>query len=290
MRILGRFSVDGARSATAGSGQIRMVRVKLGDLPGNRRNVALRAARRQFVTRFAAIRRLLSRSMDQPTPIPPTPPNPPKFNPALAHQNKPKLRPVRGFPMKHGEQVLMGLADARQISDRVVYTIPQVQVILPHMNGQNDVDAILSAVGRGLRREDLEMIIAQLDDAGLLEGPVFDDTGGGEIKLEPQVRGGMALNPWSTLTLTADVDITKNKTLVPGVKSQLLSFGAEQTFLSEFISLRIGTFKNMQDAASPFIPTAGLGLRLFFLRADVGGGYDFREQGALVSASISATF
>lgn len=120
--------------------------------------------------------------------------------------------------------------------------------------------------------------------------PVFDDTGGGEIKLEPQVRGGLALNPWSTLTLTADVDITKNKTLVPGVKSQLLSFGAEQTFLSEFISLRIGTFKNMQDAATPFIPTAGLGLRLFFLRADLGGGYDFREQGALVSGSLSMTF
>jgi hypothetical protein len=120
--------------------------------------------------------------------------------------------------------------------------------------------------------------------------PVFDDTGGGEIKLEPQVRGGLALNPWSTLTLTADVDVTKNKTLVPGVKSQLLSLGAEQTFLSEFISLRIGTFKNMQDAATPFIPTAGLGLRLFFLRADLGGGYDFREQGALVSGSISATF
>ena len=120
--------------------------------------------------------------------------------------------------------------------------------------------------------------------------PVFDDTGGGEIKLEPQVRSGVALNPWSTLTLTADVDITKNKTLVPGVKSQILSFGAEQTFLSEFISLRIGTFKNMQDATTPFIPTAGLGLRLFFLRADVGGGYDFREQGALVSGSISATF
>jgi F plasmid transfer operon, TraF, protein len=123
-----------------------------------------------------------------------------------------------------------------------------------------------------------------------LNKPVFDDTGGGEIKLEPQVRGGLALNPWSTLTLTADVDITRNKTLVPGVKSQLLSLGAEQTFLSEFISLRIGTFKNMQDATTPFIPTAGLGLRLFFLRADVGGGYDFREQGALVSGSISATF
>lgn len=120
--------------------------------------------------------------------------------------------------------------------------------------------------------------------------PVFNDSGGGEIKLDPQVRGGVALNPYSTLTLTTDVDIISNRTLLPGVKSQVLSFGAEQTFLAEFLSLRIGTFKNMKDAATPFIPTAGLGLRIFFFRADVGGGYDFREQGALVSGSISATF
>lgn len=120
--------------------------------------------------------------------------------------------------------------------------------------------------------------------------PVLDNSGGGEIKLDPQVRAGMAINPYSTLTLTADVDITANRTILPDVKSQLLSLGAEQTLLSEFLSLRIGTFKNMKDAATPFIPTAGLGLRIFFFRADVGGGYDFREQGALVSGSISATF
>jgi len=120
--------------------------------------------------------------------------------------------------------------------------------------------------------------------------PTFDDAHGDEVRLEPQVRGGVALNPWSTLTLTADVDLTSNNTLISGVKSQFLSLGVEQTFLTEFLSLRIGTFKNMKEAASPFIPTAGLGLRFFFLRADVGGGYDFREQGALVSGSLSATF
>ncbi len=120
--------------------------------------------------------------------------------------------------------------------------------------------------------------------------PTFDDAHGGEIRLEPQIRGGMAINPWSTLTLTADLDFTSNNTLIAGVKSQILSLGAEQTFLTEFLSLRIGTFKNVKDAAAPFIPTAGLGLRFFFLRADVGGGYDFREEGALVSGSISATF
>jgi hypothetical protein len=120
--------------------------------------------------------------------------------------------------------------------------------------------------------------------------PTFDAPGGGELKLGPQVRGGLAVNPYSSLTLTADVDATSNKTLVPGVKSQVLSLGAEQTIFSEFMSFRLGAFKNMKDAGTPFTPTAGLGLRIFALRLDVGGGYDFREKGALVSGSLSLTF
>ena len=120
--------------------------------------------------------------------------------------------------------------------------------------------------------------------------PTFDTPGGGELKLGPQVRGGVALNPYSSLTLTADVDATSNKTFVPGIKSQVLSLGAEQTIFSEFLSFRVGAFKNMKDAGTPFTPTAGLGLRWFAFRADVGGGYDFREEGALVSGSISMTF
>jgi hypothetical protein len=120
--------------------------------------------------------------------------------------------------------------------------------------------------------------------------PTFDAPGGGELKLGPQVRGGVAINPYSSLTLTADVDATSNKTFVPGIKSQVLSVGAEQTIFSEFMSFRLGAFKNMQDTGTPFTPTAGLGLRIFPLRVDVGGGYDFREKGALVSGSVSLTF
>jgi hypothetical protein len=123
-----------------------------------------------------------------------------------------------------------------------------------------------------------------------INSPTFDAAAGGEVKLDPQVRFGVAVNPYSTLTLTADVDATSNKTFVPGVKSQLLSLGLEQTILTEFLSFRIGAFKNMQDASTPFIPTAGMGIRWFNFRADAGGGYDFREKGALVSASISLTF
>jgi len=123
-----------------------------------------------------------------------------------------------------------------------------------------------------------------------LNQPEFDAPNGTTIKVAPQVRGGVAVNPYSSLTLTSDVDITSNQTLVPGVKSQVLSLGAEQTILTEFLSFRIGTFKNMKDASTPFTPTAGLGLRFYALRIDVGGGYDFREQGALASGSLSLTF
>jgi hypothetical protein len=120
--------------------------------------------------------------------------------------------------------------------------------------------------------------------------PEFDAPDGTKIELGPQVRGGMAVNPYSSLTLSADVDLTSNKTLVPGIKSQLLSLGAEQTILTEFLSFRVGAFKNMQDPGTPFTPTAGLGMRIFAFRLDLGGGYDFREKGALASGSLSMTF
>jgi hypothetical protein len=123
-----------------------------------------------------------------------------------------------------------------------------------------------------------------------LNQPEFDAPDGTKFKLNPQVRGGIAINPYSSLTLTGDVDATSNKTLVPGQKSQVLSLGAEQTILSEFLSLRVGALKNMQDATSPFTPTAGFGLRIFAFRMDFGGGYDFRERGILASGSVSLTF
>ncbi|MDA2910806.1 conjugal transfer protein TraF [Nitrospiraceae bacterium AH_259_D15_M11_P09] len=123
-----------------------------------------------------------------------------------------------------------------------------------------------------------------------LNEPTFDAPGGREFKLNPQVRGGIAFKPYSTLTLTFDGDVTSNKTLVPGVKSRVLSLGAEQTLLSEVFSLRIGALKNVEDAKSIVTPTAGLGIRIFALRFDVGGGYDFRESGALVGFSMAMAF
>lgn len=120
--------------------------------------------------------------------------------------------------------------------------------------------------------------------------PGFDAPNGQEFKLARQVRGGLAVNPYPSLTISFDGDILSNTTLLPGVKSRVLSLGAEQTLFSESLSLRVGALKNVEDAASPITPTAGFGFKIFALRVDIGGGYDFRERGALASGSLALTF
>lgn len=106
---------------------------------------------------------------------PALPPNFPKFDAAAAHHVRPKLRAVRAFPAQtESGQQAVGLADRTQVSDRIVMQTPAVMHILPLMNGERDIDEIVSAVGRGLTRRIVEMLVAQLDDAGLLCGPRFD--------------------------------------------------------------------------------------------------------------------
>lgn len=99
---------------------------------------------------------------------------PPPFDPNAAHQQKPQLRAVRGFPVQAGDKTLLGLSDARQISDRAVFVVPAVQMILPLMDGTRNLDEITAAVGKGLTRDIMEGLVAQLDHAGLLVGPTFE--------------------------------------------------------------------------------------------------------------------
>jgi AmmeMemoRadiSam system protein B len=68
---------------------------------------------------------------------------------------------------------MLGVADATQISDKVCLMLPAVQLVLPLMDGSRGLDQIVTEVGRGLTRPVIEQIVAQLDDAGLIEGPTF---------------------------------------------------------------------------------------------------------------------
>ncbi len=120
------------------------------------------------------------------------------FDPDAPHQQKPKLRPVRGFPHKHEEQQFLAIADAQQISDRVVFTAPAAQVVLPHLTGDNDLDSIVEKIGRGLTRPWLEDFVAQLDGAGLIEGPIFE---GMLQNMREQFDSRATLPPASTAAL-----------------------------------------------------------------------------------------
>lgn len=120
---------------------------------------------------------------DAQNPVPGPEQRPVKpFDPSAAHQQKPRLRPIRGFGFMQEDRPVLGLADARQISDRVVFTSPAVQAILPHLTGEHDIDSIVSRVNESLAgrikepltRPTLEALVAQLDDAALIEGPNFE--------------------------------------------------------------------------------------------------------------------
>jgi len=97
----------------------------------------------------------------------------PRFEGA-PHQERPRLRPVRGFMTQHQGQPLLGLTDAQQVSDKMVFAAPAVQAVLGKFDGEHDLDQIVSEVGKGLSRDVLEPLVAQLDEAGLLAGPRFD--------------------------------------------------------------------------------------------------------------------
>lgn len=105
----------------------------------------------------------------------PAAPTPPAFDPSQPHQAKPKLRQIKGFPSQVQGKPALGVADARQISRKVVFTSPAAQHILPLMDGSRTIDEIVDQVGQGLERRSVELLVAQLDDAALLHGPRFDE-------------------------------------------------------------------------------------------------------------------
>lgn len=108
-----------------------------------------------------------------------TPEQAPPFDAGLPHHLRARLRKVRGFPLPAQapdgkQQIFLGLADAQQISERIVATLPAAQQILPLLDGKHTPEEIAKEIGKGLTPVFVQNLVAQLDHAGLLHGPVFD--------------------------------------------------------------------------------------------------------------------
>lgn len=97
-----------------------------------------------------------------------------------------------------------------------------------------------------------------------------------KIKVEPQGRVGVALEPFSWLSLAADMDITKNKTVLPGRESQLFGGGLEAHFdhwYALWLAIRAGAYKNIAESGGKPIITAGISLGPQYLRLDINGAF-----------------
>ena len=110
-----------------------------------------------------------------------------------------------------------------------------------------------------------------------LNSPEFDNPTGfaGKTKVDPQVRAGVALVPFTWLTVAADLDMTKNKTLTEGTQSQNFGFGAELRPFS-FIALRGGMYTNIAESSAGPVGTFGLSIGPNWLKLDVDGAVAFK--------------
>ncbi|MCX8084565.1 MAG: conjugal transfer protein TraF [Calditerrivibrio sp.] len=113
--------------------------------------------------------------------------------------------------------------------------------------------------------------------AKYLNSPKFDRLGSGEYKIKPQGRIGIAWNPFETLTVAADADVTKNETAVEGYKSQNVGVGVEWDVL-KFLALRAGAYKNIAETDIGLMYTAGLGINLYLIRADLGVAFSGKKS------------
>lgn len=108
-----------------------------------------------------------------------------------------------------------------------------------------------------------------------LTNPSFSVPGqnNGKITESPQARAGVAVSPFNWWKVAADVDLTRNPTLVDGAHSQQVGAGMEFDVVNHSdlnFPLRVGVSHNLAQPSSTQF-SAGLGLNIlhFMLEASV---------------------
>ena len=122
------------------------------------------------------------------------------------------------------------------------------------------------------------------------------------ITLEPQIRAGAAYYPLSWISLSTDIDITNNTTLIPGYNSRYWSVGTEINLVNKSyfnLPLRFGMMKNLaatnENNSSAY--TAGLGINLGHLVIDLSAAMsttmtkvDAESDSQGIPSNVSAQF
>jgi hypothetical protein len=117
------------------------------------------------------------------------------------------------------------------------------------------------------------MVIRNLTYPSFSQPEKAKEVGLDKYVIEPQVRIGAAYWPLNFITLSADLDVTNNKTVLPGYQSRMFGLGAEVNVLNKSwlnLALRGGFMDNLSESYGSMF-TAGLGLNLFHLQLDFAG-------------------
>ena len=95
-----------------------------------------------------------------------------------------------------------------------------------------------------------------------------------KVTLKPQVRLGVALDPWSWLTIAADLDLTDNETVLDSsdYKSRNLGGGIE-LHPATWFKLRAGMYKNLSNDDVGPVATGGLTFGTKWVNLDLDGAY-----------------
>ncbi len=98
------------------------------------------------------------------------------------------------------------------------------------------------------------------------------------VKMEPQVRLGVAYRPASAVTLAADIDLTVNESeILQGYESQQVCLGVEWRPVG-FFALRGGGYNNMASDETDWVYTGGFGFHWAKFAFDISGAMSGDEQ------------
>lgn len=126
----------------------------------------------------------------------------------------------------------------------------------------------------------------------VLKGGTFHDADGqtftvDDVDLDPQVALGVALYPWETVCLTADFDVTENRTVIATTSGRTMAAGIDPRLEVEyatqrlgggvewnvlrFLALRAGASQDLAESETGTMLHAGIGLNLWAMRFDLAG-------------------
>jgi hypothetical protein len=124
---------------------------------------------------------------------------------------------------------------------------------------------------------------------------VARDWESGKYALDPQVRAGIAINPFKFMTLAADLDLTENTTLARNFESRQLAVGLEFNVVNKpkfNLPLRFGINKNIANSEAAAYYTAGLGFNMLHFHLELAGamsGEKTTVDGNTVPAAAGAS-